>query len=158
MAIPGSIIGGFVGDRTRRLLLVFVVPWMVLGLALALFSFLGFAGVLIMVVVAGTCQIAGFSAWTAAPGHYRDRVFPEDVATAEGLLLTVSGLGGFVIPVIFGLIAGSSGFTAAFLFGGIVSVVFAVIGLAAREPKSVSLTAQEPIASLEEAFEPHRPH
>ncbi len=157
MAIPGSIIGGFVGDRTKHLRMVFVVPWIVLGLALALFSFLGFAGVLIMVVVAGTSQIAGFSAWTAAPGHYRDRVFPEDVATAEGLLLTVSGLGGFVIPVIFGLIAGSSGFTAAFIFGGIVSIVFALLGFAAREPKSVSATALEPIASLEEAFELH-PH
>ncbi len=157
MAIPGSIIGGFVGDRSKNLRSVFVVPWIVLGLDLALFSFLGFAGVLIMVVVAGTCQIAGFSAWTAAPGHYRDRVFPEDVATAEGLLLTVSGLGGFVIPVIFGLIAGGSGFTAAFIFGGIVSIVFAVIGFAAREPKRVSMTALEPIESLEEAFEGH-PH
>jgi MFS family permease len=155
MAIPGSIIGGFVGDRSKNLRLVFVVPWIVMGLVLALFSFLGFAGVLIMVVVAGTCQIAGFSAWTATPGHYRDRVFPEDVATAEGLLLTVSGIGGFIIPVIFGLIASGSGFTAAFLFGGIVCAIFALLGFAAREPKSVSAKALEPIASLEEAFEPH---
>lgn len=155
MAIPGSIIGGFVGDRSNNLRAVFAVPWIIMGLVLALFSFLGFTGVLIMVVVAGTCQIAGFSAWTAAPGHYRDRVYPEDVATAEGLLLTVSGLGGFVIPVIFGVIAGGSGFTAAFLFGGIACLVFALIGFAAREPKRVSKTAVEPIASLEEAFEPH---
>ena len=108
-----------------------------------------------MAVVAGAAQIAGFAAWTAAPGHYRDRVHPEDVATAEGLMLTVAGLGGFVVPVIFGIIAGSSGFTPAFLFGGIVGIVFALIGYAAREPKRVSVTAQEPIASLEEAFEPH---
>ncbi len=154
MAIPGSIIGGFVGDRTRNLRAVFVIPWVVLGLTLALFSFLGFTGVWIMVIVAGACQLIGFSAWTASPGHYRDRVFPEDVATAEGLLLTVSGLGGFIIPIIFGIIAGSSGFTPAFIFGGVVSLVFALFGFAAREPKSVSVAALEPIASIEEAFEP----
>ncbi len=156
MAIPGSILGGFVGDRTKNLRAVFVVPWVVLGLTLALFSFLGFTGVWIMVIVAGACQLVGFSAWTAAPGHYRDRVFPEDVATAEGLLLTVSGLGGFIVPIIFGLIASGSGFTPAFIFGGVVSLVFALIGFMAREPKSVSATAVEPIASFEEAFEaPH---
>lgn len=157
MSIPGSIIGGYFADRTSRLRSVIVVPWIVMGAVLALFSFLGLTGVWIMVVVAGAAQIAGFAAWTAAPGHYRDRVHPEDVATAEGLMLTVGGLGGFVVPVIFGIIAGSSGFTLAFLFGGIVGIVFALIGFAAREPKLVSAAAQEPIASLEEAFEPH-PH
>ncbi|GEM_PF-973508 len=157
MSIPGSIIGGYFADRTSRLRSVIVVPWIVMGAVLALFSFLGLTGVWIMVVVAGAAQIAGFAAWTAAPGHYRDRVHPEDVATAEGLMLTVGGLGGFVVPVIFGIIAGSSGFTLAFLFGGIVGIVFALIGFAAREPKRVSAAAQEPIASLEEAFEPH-PH
>lgn len=140
MAIPGSIVGGFFGDRAKNVRAVFVVPWIVLGLALSLFSFLGFVGVLIMVVVAGTCQLVGFSAWTAMPGRYRDRVFPEDVATAEGLLLTVSGLGGFIIPVIFGQIAGSNGFAAAFFFGGLVSIVFALIGFAAREPRSMTAT------------------
>jgi MFS transporter, ACS family, D-galactonate transporter len=153
MSIPGSIIGGFFADRTSRLKMVIIMPWIVMSLILALFSFLGLTGVWIMVVVAGAAQIAGFAAWTAAPGHYRDRVNPQDVATAEGLMLTVGGIGGFIVPVIFGIIAGSSGFPAAFLFGGIVGIVFALIGFAAREPKRVSAMAQEPIASLEEAFE-----
>ena len=154
MAIPGSIIGGFLADRSGNLRAIFVVPWVVMGVVLVLFSFLGFPGVWVMVLIAGLCQQFGFAGWVAAPGHYRDRIKPEDVATAEGLLLTVSGLGGFVIPVIFGMIAGASGFTPAFIFGGIACVVFAVIGFAAREPKRVSATAQEPVASLEEMFEP----
>jgi ACS family D-galactonate transporter-like MFS transporter len=155
MSIPGSIIGGYLADRTSRLKMVIIMPWIVMGIILALFSFLGLTGVWIMAVIAGAAQIAGFAAWSAAPGHYRDRVHPEDVATAEGLMLTVAGIGGFAVPVIFGIIAGSSGFTPAFIFGGIVGIVFALIGFAAREPKRVSMTAQEPIASLEEAFEPH---
>jgi nitrate/nitrite transporter NarK len=153
MSIPGSIIGGFLADRTSRLKSVIIVPWLVMGVILALFSFLGLTGVWIMAAVAGAAQIAGFAAWSAAPGHYRDRVNPEDVATAEGLMFTVGGIGGFAIPVIFGIIASSGGFTPAFIFGGIVSIAFALIGFAAREPKRVSVEAQEPIASLEKVFE-----
>jgi MFS transporter, ACS family, D-galactonate transporter len=156
MSIPGAIIGGYFADRAPRLKAVIIVPWIVMGVVLALFSFLGLTGTWIMAVVAGATQIAGFAAWTAAPGHYRDRVYPEDVATAEGLMLTVAGIGGFIIPVIFGIIAGSSGFTAAFIFGGVVGIAFALIGFAAREPKRISATALEPIGSLEEAFEPHQ--
>jgi nitrate/nitrite transporter NarK len=91
-------------------------------------------GVWMLVLVAGTCQQFGFSAWAAMPGHYRDRVSPQDVATAEGLLLTAGGLGGFVVPVIFGMIAGSTGYIPAFLFGGSASIVFALFGFAAQEP------------------------
>ena len=39
-----------------------------------------------------------------------------------------------MIPILFGMIAGSSGYTLAFLFGGIASIVFALLGFAAREP------------------------
>ncbi len=143
MAIPGSVVGGILADRTPNLRAVFVVPWVLLGLSLCLFPFLGMVGVWMLVLVAGTCQQFGFSAWAAMPGHYRDRVSPQDVATAEGLLLTAGGLGGFVVPVIFGMIARSSGYTPAFLLGGIVSIVFALFGFAAQEPKRVTLTTTQ---------------
>jgi len=74
------------------------------------------------------------------PGHYRDRIFPEDVATAEGLMLTLAGIGGFIVPVFFGIIVGNVGFTGAWIFAGIISIVFALIGFAAREPLNVSTT------------------
>ncbi len=155
MAIPGSIVGGYLADRSNNLRAVFVLPWIVMGVVLCVFPFLGLAGVWMMALIAGACQQFGFAAWAAAPGHYRDRISPKDVATAEGLLLTLGGIGGFVIPVLFGMIEGGNGFTPAFIFGGIASIIFAVIGFAAREPKRVSVRAVEPIASLEGAFEPH---
>ncbi len=156
MAIPGSIIGGIVGDRSKNLRAVFVVPWLIMGLVLALFSFVGFTGVWIMIIVAGSCQLIGFSVWTAMPGHYRDRIYPEDVATAEGLLLTISGVGGFVIPVIFGQITASNGFTSAFVFAGVVSAIFALIGLLARKPAGAAATTEPAAAPLEETLEPER--
>ena len=153
MAIPGSLVGGILADRTTNLRAVFVVPWILLGLSLCLFPFLGMVGVWMLVLVAGTCQQFGFSAWAAMPGHYRDRVSPQDVATAEGLLLTAGGLGGFVVPIIFGIIAGSSGYPPAFFFGGIVSIVFALLGFAAREPAhSTMTTAQPEVDEADDAF------
>jgi nitrate/nitrite transporter NarK len=139
MAIPGSILGGYLADHAKSLKRVIVIPWLIMGLTFVIFPFLGLAGVWLMVLIVGASQIAGFAAWTAAPGHYRDRIFPEDVATAEGLMLTLAGIGGFIVPVFFGIIVGSSGFTGAWIFVGIVSIVFALIGFAAREPLSVEV-------------------
>jgi nitrate/nitrite transporter NarK len=68
------------------------------------------------------------------PGRYTDRIRPVDVATAEGLILTAGGLGGFILPVIFGILETRFGFSVAFVFVGITSIVFALIGLAARQP------------------------
>ncbi len=130
MSIPGPIIGGFLADHSKNVRAVFALPWAVFGLTLLPVAFLGLAGVWIMVLVGGLCAQFGFAAWSAMPGHYRDRVFPEDVAISEGLLLTVGGLGGFIIPILFGQIEQSSGFATAFLFGGVVSIVFALIGFA----------------------------
>jgi nitrate/nitrite transporter NarK len=144
MAIPGSVVGGILADRTPNLRAIFVVPWVLLGLSLCLFPFLGMVGVWIMVLVAGTCQQFGFSAWVAMPGHYRDRISPQDVATAEGLLLSAGGLGGFVVPVIFGMIAGSNGYNLAFLFGGSASIIFALLGFAAHEPTHSTITTAQP--------------
>jgi hypothetical protein len=57
------------------------------------------------------------------------------VFIGEGLMLTLAGIGGFIVPIIFGQIA-SRGFTWAWVFAGLVSIVFALIGFAAREPRS----------------------
>lgn len=137
MAIPGSLIGGYLADHTKNLKRVIVIPWIIMGFTFIIFPFLGITGVWIMVVIAGAAQLAGFAAWTACPGHYKDRIRPEDVATAEGLMLTLAGIGGFIVPIFFGQIA-TGGFTWAWVFAGVVSIVFALIGFAAREPLSAN--------------------
>ncbi len=139
-AIPGSIFGGYLFDRAKRAKLVIIVPWLVAGLGLIIFPFVSLAVVWVMMIVLGGIPYIGFSGWAAAPGRYRDRVLPEDVATADGVLLTLAAVGGFLVPIGIGQIAGASGFTPAWIFGGVVSIVFALVGFAAREP----LTAREP--------------
>jgi ACS family D-galactonate transporter-like MFS transporter len=144
--IPGSIIGGYFADRSRTLKRVILIPLLLLGLGMLILPFVGVAGTWIIAVFVGFLLIYGFAAWTASPGHYSDRIFPEDVATAEGLMLTLAAVGGFIVPIGFGLIEAASGFTGAWIFLGIVSIVFAVIGFAAREPFSVSVQQKAPLA------------
>ncbi|MBV9712883.1 MAG: hypothetical protein JO011_18435 [Ktedonobacteraceae bacterium] len=125
-------------DRSQNYRAVFVIPWLLVGISLDLFPFTGLVGLWVLVLVAGAGVQFGFSVWSALPGLYRDRLNPEDIATAEGLMLTAGGIGGVIIPVIFGVIQTGSGFSSAFLFGGIARLVFALLGFAAREPKHVT--------------------
>lgn len=131
-AIPGSIIGGYLFDRTKRAKLVIIVPWLVAGLGFIIFPFVNLTGAWFMMVVLGGIGYIGFSGWAAAPGRYKDSVLPEDVATAGGLLLTLAAVGGFLVPIIFGQIVASSGFATAWVYVGAISFIFALVGFAVR--------------------------
>lgn len=137
MALPGAAAGAALGRLVKHVRALFVWPWVILGLSLCLFPFLGLAGVWMMVIVAGAAQQFGFGPWSAVPAYYCDRVRPADVATAVGILLTAGGLGGFVIPLVFGALEARYGFAVAFLFAGLASIVFAPMGFFARDPLRV---------------------
>lgn len=137
VSIPTSILGGYLFDHTKRAKLVILIPWIISGIGFIILPFVNLAGVWIMMIILGGMPYVGFSGWAATPGRYRDHILPEDVATAGGLLLTLAAIGGFLVPIIVGQIAGASGFTSAWAFAGIVSVVLAFIGFAAREPMNV---------------------
>ena len=139
-AIPGSIYGGYLFDRVkRRAKLVIVLPFLLAGLGFILFPFVNLAGAWVMMLVLGGIPYIGFSGWAAAPGRYKDRVRPEDVATADGLLLTLAAVGGVLVPILFGQIAAGNGFAVAWICAGAISSIFALVGFAVRsEPLAVS--------------------
>lgn len=147
MSIPGAIVGGWLADRLP-LRAMFVLPWLVFGAILPL-ALVGLWGVWMMGLIGGLCPQFGFTAWSAFPGRDH-RVFPQDVSLAEGLLLTVGGAGGVIIPILFGQIAAHGGFSPAFLFGSVVSILFALVGFAAREPKSVPVTSPKDTGAMVE--------
>ncbi len=144
--VPGSILGGYIADRAHSLKVVIITPLLLLGVGMLLLPFVGLTGTWVIAVLVGFLLIFGFAAWTAAPGHYSDRVHPKEVATAVGLMLTLAAVGGFLVPIGFGLIEAASGFTWAWVFLGAVSIVFGVIGFAAREPLIASSVQKAPIA------------
>lgn len=132
-AIPGSIFGGYLFDRAKRgARLLIIVPFLLAGLGFIIFPFVNLAGVWVMMILLGGIPYIGFSGWAAAPGRYKDRVRPQDVATAGGLLLTLAAVGGFLIPILFGQIAAGSGFTTAWICVGAISFIFALVGFAVR--------------------------
>jgi predicted MFS family arabinose efflux permease len=133
--IPGSVIGGYLADRSRQVKMFILLPLIILGLAFLALPILGIFGIWVVAMLVGFLLIFSFAAWTAAPGHYSDRVFPEDVATAVGLMLTLAAIGGFLVPIGFGQIEAARGFNGAWIFLGVMSIVFAMIGFAAREPR-----------------------
>lgn len=138
IGIPGSLVGGYLADHTSRLKPIIIATWLLLGLGLIIFPFMSLSGAWIVVIVLGAIQLAGFAAWAAAPGHYKDRISPEDVATAVGLMLTLAAVGGFLVPIGFGQIEASSGFTLAWVILGAASIIIALVAFAAREPLHVS--------------------
>lgn len=104
-AIPGSILGGYFFDRAKRTKLIIIVPWLIAGLGLIIFPFMNLAGVWIMLIVLGGVPYVGFSGWAATPGRYKDRILPEDVATAEGVLLTLAAMGGCLTHYVSSLLS-----------------------------------------------------
>lgn len=143
IGIPGSIVGGYLSDHMQRLKPVIIAPWLISGLCLIIFPFMSLTGAWIVLIVLGVTVPIGFAAWAAAPGHYKDRIFPEDVATAEGLMLTLAAIGGFLVPIGFGQIEASTGFTSSWVILGAVSIVIALVAFAAREPLSVGVATRK---------------
>jgi nitrate/nitrite transporter NarK len=138
IGIPGSLVGGYLADHTPKLKPIIIAPLLLWGLGLVIFPFVSLTGAWIVVLVLGALEPVGFTAWVAAPGHYKDRVFPEDVATAVGLMLTLAAVGGFLVPIGFGQIEASSGFTWSWVILGVASIVIALVAFGAREPLHVS--------------------
>ncbi len=132
--IPGSVIGGFFSDRSKNLKAFILVPLFLLGLCLILVPFAGPVMVWVLAFLIGGLLIFQFASFTSIPGAYGDEINPQDVATAEGLLLTILAVGGFLVPIGFGQLVVGSGYTGAWVYLGVVTLVFALIGLLAREP------------------------
>ncbi|HLL79395.1 MAG TPA: MFS transporter, partial [Ktedonobacteraceae bacterium] len=53
MAVPGSIIGGFLSDRVKRLKPVIVIPWIIMGLGFIVLPFVNVSGLWVLIVVMG---------------------------------------------------------------------------------------------------------
>jgi ACS family D-galactonate transporter-like MFS transporter len=134
--IPGSFLAGWWSDRGKNRKPFIRIPAGIAGVAtLAVpFSPAALAGVL-AVMLGGGGALFAFPALTALPGDRKDDVAPQDVATAEGLLLFLANaIGGFFVPILYGLFAARDGYTAAWVFVGGLTIVLPVIGLFARVP------------------------
>jgi ACS family D-galactonate transporter-like MFS transporter len=131
--VPASLISGYWSDRARRLRYMIIGPCVVAGVAFLILPSSSLVFTWILAAFIGG-SLFYFPPFTALPGHYRDEISPQDVATAEGLLLTIIAIGEFLVPIGFGQVVAGNGYGAGWIYLGIVSIVFVVFGLLAREP------------------------
>lgn len=128
VGIPVSLLGGWFADRTGRVRAIigwgtaitaasaFLIP---LGATTTLWA--GGLGVTVFLLLA-------FPAWTAVPAQVA-RVPLDMVASASGVMFMLSGIGGFVMPILYGAIAGSAGPTIAWITIAVITAAFGLLGI-----------------------------
>ena len=136
--IPGSVLGGWWGDRTHNLRIVIVLPLVLSAGLLALIPVVSTGALWAVGIGIGFLVILSFSAWAAVPARVSG-IKHEHIGTATGLMLTLAAVGGFFIPIIFGHIVPDHSFNAGWEFLAIVSVAFALLGLLGRNPSRATV-------------------
>lgn len=129
--IPGSIAGGWLADRYQKTKPVVVAPLLVMAVLLVLIPFVPSAVLWLLGIGIGFLLIFGFAAWSSVPGRVAG-ISHANIGTGIGLMLTLAAVGGFLVPLGFGQLVPTSGFTGAWIFLAAVSAAFACVGFAAR--------------------------
>jgi MFS transporter, ACS family, D-galactonate transporter len=134
--IPGSLLGGYFADRSGNLRVFVVGPLVVVAALLALIPVVPTRALWALGIGIGFFLIFGFAAWLAVPARVCD-IEHQYVGTATGLMLTLAAVGGFFVPVAFGHLVSHTSFDTGWAFLAVVSFVFALAGLAGRNPVPV---------------------
>ncbi len=132
----GGPLGGWFADRVFGVIPTFVVACLVESLALLLVPQLGIAGLQVVAAVIGASTIMAFAAWISAPGFYQNDLEVSDIPTACGLMLTLSAIGGFIVPVVYGWFISNVGHNGAWVALAAVSFVTTLFCFFAVSPTS----------------------
>jgi ACS family D-galactonate transporter-like MFS transporter len=141
--IPASMIGGYWADRSNNLRTFVVGSLLAVAALLALIPVVPTDVLWALGIGIGFCTIFGFASWSAVPARVC-RIEHEYVATATGLMLTLAALGGFFIPIIFGHLVPHSSYTTGWILLALVSLAFALVGLAGRNAVPSSAIRSQP--------------
>ena len=139
--IPGSVLGGYFADRSKHLRWFIVGPLLVVATLLALIPVVPTDALWVPGIGIGFATIFGFAAWSAVPARVC-RIPREHIGTATGLMLTLAAIGGFFVPILFGHIVPHTSFDTGWFFLAVVSLAFALVGLAGRNPTPAAITSQ----------------
>ncbi|MFD0337141.1 nitrate/nitrite transporter [Streptomyces sp. NPDC127117] len=131
--VPGSIAAGRLAERVRSTRTLFVAGAVLESLFLLMLPLCGPTAFWIAAFGIGFMFNFTFAVWQTVPGGSA-RIEPEHLGTAVGLMLTVSAVGGFVLPWAFGLLADGPGYPVAWTVMGMTGIVTALVALAARRP------------------------
>jgi len=140
--VPGSLLGGWLADRVIGVVPLLLGACLVEGVALSLVPYLNFTGLEVAAAAIGGAPIAAFVVWITIPGQLPGAFRISDIPTAVGLMLTIVAVGGAVVPPLYGFIATTRGYGAAWGFEGVACFMFALVAfLAPSQHRSRAVTA-----------------
>ena len=135
--IPGAFIGGWLADRVVGIVPTFLIACVLEAIALVLVPYLGLPGLEIAAATIGAATITAFVVWITIPGQHSSEFRISDIPTAAGLMLTIVAIGGAVVPPLYGQIAATWSFAAAWGFEGIATLGFALMAVFALSRRPV---------------------
>jgi MFS family permease len=141
--IPGSLLGGFFADRSKNLRMYVFVPLIAVSLLLVLIPVVPNQALWALGIAIGFFLIFGFAAWLAVPARV-SHIEHQFIGTAVGLMLALAAIGGFFIPIIFGHLVSHTSFNTGWYFLAIVSLAFALVGLAGHNPFETNVRPRSP--------------
>ncbi|MBC3191190.1 MFS transporter [Pseudonocardia sp. C8] len=110
--LPGSLVAGWLSDRSRRRRAWFTAFLVLQAAGTLLLPLLGPGGLWFAAFLVGFGFNGCFAIWQTIPADVAG-VPSEHVGTAVGLLLTVGGVGGFAVPWAVGALTPGHGYPAA---------------------------------------------
>ncbi|WP_300681924.1 MFS transporter [Nocardioides sp.] len=128
--VPGSIAAGWITDRYLSPRILFIAGATLEAVFLAAVPLSGPGTFWIPALGIGFMFNFTFAVWQTVPGNLA--IAPENIGTAIGLMLSLSAIGGFVLPWAFGLITDHQSYRAAWIFLGVVSACTALLGALGR--------------------------
>jgi predicted MFS family arabinose efflux permease len=130
--IPGSVLGGMWADRSVNTRAFIITPLLIIAALLLMIPFVPVPGLWVVGICIGFFLMFGFASWSSVPGRVAG-IAHEHLGTAIGLMLTLAAVGGFLVPIIFGAMVPTAGFTGGWIFLAVVTTVFALVAFAGRQ-------------------------
>ena len=131
--IPGSLIGGWLSDKTKNRKAFLLYPTITFGIGTALIGFAGLDESLILIPLLGVLQSFSFVSMYASP-FQMDELGVEQKAISISLMNSIQILGAFVLPIMFTIVAASYDYTNAWLVVGVFTLVFVPFLILFKEP------------------------
>ncbi|MEU1881466.1 MFS transporter [Streptosporangium sp. NPDC020072] len=126
--VPGSVAGGWISDRLSSRRNVFVAAAVTEGVFVLLVPLSGPGWFWVPAMGVGFMFNFALAVWQTIPGD-RPGLSQENIGTAFGLMLTISAVGGFALPYLFGELAPTAGYPLAWSVLGVLSIGCAFLAM-----------------------------
>ena len=133
VAVLGGPIGGRLSDHFRSRKMFMIIPGVIFGFGIMTVGLLSLPSLWVIPAALGFIDGFIFAALYSGPSQLPE-VGPRYAPLAIGLINSVQILGSFWIPIVFASLAQSSGYTLAWVFLGVASLVFLPLVVFTREP------------------------